>query len=188
MATKEDVLGNPAADGYVLTSTTAGVRSWTNLSNPVLHNDVSNSGTTAVIVEETLKTYTLPGGTLDTNGDVLMIVAAFTTAANANAKTIKLNFGATTCLTTGAIATNNHEYILRATITRITNTTQFVTAEIFCYEAAGAALVSTFTFGNQSSPAETLSADVDIKILGTNAVASANDIVCKSLMVYNLNK
>lgn len=188
LATKEDSLGNPAADGYVLTSTVAGVRSWSNLPNPILHNDVSNSGTTAIITEEILKTYTLPGGTLDSDGDALYVEAVLETAANANNKTINLKFGVTTLVSTGAIVSNNSRFIIKATITRVSSTSQYCFAEIFGYEGVSTALVTAATFGGPTSPGETLSADVDLVVTGQNGVAAANDIICKSLMVYNLNK
>lgn len=43
LATKENVLGNPAADGYILTSTAAGVRSWQNgaTDSNAIHTNVS---------------------------------------------------------------------------------------------------------------------------------------------------
>lgn len=171
-STYEPALGLPANDGYTLTSDTAGVRSWTPLNNPILENVTANTETTAIITEEILKTYTLPGGMLDTDGDQLEIIAIYQTAANANVKTITLKFGATTLGTTGAVAYNATTIVVRAVVNRVDGTNQ----SAICTISTSTGVV----FVAYTTPGETLSADLDIQMCATNGVASAGDIIARS--------
>lgn len=86
--------------------------------------------------EEVLRTYTLPGGTMATNGDRLFIRAVFSLAANANSKTMALKIGGIggTLLALQTTTQNGSVVVLEATVYRTAPTTgdcyriQFLTA------------------------------------------------------------
>lgn len=187
LATKENSLGNPAANGYVLSSTTGGTRSWVpNQNNVVLHNDISNNATTAVITQEVLKTYTLPGGTMDLDGDILVIRAVYQTAANANNKTVSIYFGATKVADSTAVAMNDDTVVVEAVINRLEVAAQAAASTLMIADTTTVATVSYAAA--YSTPGETLSADVDIECRATNGVAAANDIICRQFSVSIFKK
>ena len=73
--------------------------------------------------EEILYTYTLPANTLDTDGQCIHIVAIATTAANANNKTIQLNFGSDGVAIMSALAENGGGFWVEARIWRVSANT-----------------------------------------------------------------
>lgn len=94
------------------------------ISNSVLQFadlQVSSSGS---VSEEILHTYTLPANKLNNQGDSIRVSAFFKTAANANAKTMKIYFGSNECITmTGTI--NNERCMLVAEVSRESSTVQY---------------------------------------------------------------
>ncbi len=171
LAAKEASLGNPASNGMVLASTTGGVRSWIAQSNSVLENVTANTQTTAITTEEILKTYTLTGGTLDTDGDQIEINGVYQTAANGNNKTETIKFGATTVATTGVVAFNNVTLSFRVIINRTGAATQ---SAIGILTSSAGAVYMTY-----STPAETLSGSVAIQMCSTNGTAAAGDSIAR---------
>ena len=187
LATKEAGLGNPAADGYSLTSTAAGVRSWQPNGNfPIRYNTTANNGTTAIITEEILKTYSLPAASMDTDGDSVDIETIYQTAATANAKTITVYFGATAI---GTITGNfNADTILvKATVNRIGAMTQSAYCQIFVFDTAapGTLVAQAVAY---TLPGETLSGAVSINFAATNGVAALNDVVSRQASVRLMQK
>ncbi|OHC00342.1 MAG: hypothetical protein A2Z57_04425 [Planctomycetes bacterium RIFCSPHIGHO2_12_39_6] len=182
----ELLLGNPAADGLILSSTAAGVRSWIpNAQQEVLYNITANNGTTAIITEEILKTYTLPGGTVLLDDDILYVRGVYQTAATANGKTMTIYFGATSVATiTGAF--NAQTIIVEGEINRIDINNQSASFKITEYDTATGAWVSENGF--YTLPAENLAADVDIKFAATNGVASLGDILSRQASVKIFGK
>ena len=180
LATKEDLLGNPAIDGYVLQSTTTGTRSWRPSGVAIVLYDVtSNNQTTAVIRQESLKTYAVPALTMATDGtngsgSVMRIEAIYQTAANANAKTVSIDFGATTLISaTGNF--NAETILLECVVTRIDVNNQ---------SAWGRVTTSSGIFDVlYTLPGENLAADFDVIANGQNGVAVANDIINRKLTV-----
>jgi hypothetical protein len=138
--------------------------------------DNGTAGTTAVITEETLLTYTLPASSLTQDGRGVRIRAWGTTAANANLKTIKLKFGATNVLDTGAVASNGETWYFEADVYRTGAATQDAIGKPYFYVAA-------INGGQITNPAETLSAGFAIVVSGQNGTATANDIVAEGLSV-----
>lgn len=129
---------------------------------------VANSGSS----ETDLLSVTLPGGSLYKNGQSVEIVAYGQTAANTNNKTLKLYFGGSLLLNTGAVPVNNKEWTLRAVVTRRGSTIQYS----ICSGIYDSANVIGFT-----APAETLASDVVIKCTG-QGVASG-DITHRGLLL-----
>lgn len=133
--------------------------------------------------EDQLGTVTIPANTLDTNnGSCVRITAWGITAANANSKTIKLYFGATVLVTlVHASAINDAPWKLEGLVFRISSTTQEAFGEGRTKAAGATAAAYTVTMQTRSTPGETLTGDVIVKVTG-EAVAD-NDITLKALFV-----
>lgn len=123
---------------------------------------VSNSGTG----QTNLISYDLSANSLQNNGDILEIEAWGVYAANGNNKTVTLEFGSQTILTTGAIAANNGAWRIKAKVIRTTATTEEIIAEIISGNSSVADSV-TRTAGTQ-----TLSNDINIKCTATGGASS----------------
>lgn len=135
----------------------------------------TQAATTAVVTEENLYSVSLPGGTLDDDGEAIRIFAFGTVAANANAKTIKLYFGAATLQTYNAGTGNNLSWWIEATVIRTGAATQL---------GMGALLIGgTHTNNVLATPTETLSGAVTIRVTGQNGTASAGDIVFRGAKI-----
>lgn len=131
----------------------------------------ANSGTG----QTDLIDYTLKAKSLANNGDVLEIDAWGKYAANANNKTITLEFGGQVILTTGAIAANDGSWRIKAKIIRTAAATQEIIAEIISSNSSVADSV-TRTAGTQ-----TLSNDLTIKCTATGGASS--DITQYALLI-----
>ena len=138
--------------------------------------DNGTAGTTAVVTEETLLTYTLPANSLTQNGRGVRVRAWGTTAANANLKTVRLKFGATNVLDTGAVASNGETWYFEADVYRTGAATQDAIGKPYFY-------VAGINNGQITNPAETLSAGFAIVVSGQNGTATVNDIVAEGLSV-----
>ena len=182
LATKEDSLGNPAADGMVLSSTAAGVRSWVSNDSgaSIVYNTTANNATAANTTKTTLKTYTLPADTLAVDGDILIIRAIFQTAANANGKTVGIDFGATT-VATATFDANNDTFEVIAIINRVGQNSQSSMGKALQWDTSSGAAVGNY--GSYTTPAENLAADIVINIFGTNGMAAASDIISRQASV-----
>lgn len=180
--TREPELGTPPQLAYVLTSDLSNNRSWIpNGMNPIIHSEISNSGTPADTSSHILKTYLLPGGTVVNPGDEIHIDAVWLFAANGNTKTATLTYGASTIWSSGAHAFNGEPTVVRSRIVVI---------------SGNAEDVSSGTIGTNTIPiipslisaAEVISADVTITATGQNGSASANDVICRELVVTIVKK
>jgi hypothetical protein len=131
--------------------------------------------------EDVLSSVILPANALDTNFvSALRITGWGICAANANAKTIKLYFGATV-LTTMAVAVNDGAWRVDAVVVRIGVGNQEAIGEARERAYAAGASVYSGVHILQTNPVETLSSPVTIKTTG-EGVAN-NDIIAKCLMV-----
>lgn len=183
LATKEDSLPASGGDTFVLQKTIAGAYSFVpNQGNEVLSNTTANNATGANLTKTTLKSYTVAGDTLSADGDVLYGQGVWQTAANANAKTVGIDFGATTLVTTTGNY-NAQTITAECWINRTGGVTQSAIGKLTIADTTTGVVASTVI--TYSTPAETLSADVDIDQFGTNGVASANDIISRQFSVYN---
>lgn len=127
--------------------------------------------------EDDLISYILPKNTLQNNGDILEIIAYGTTAANADGKTIKLIFGATTLFDTGSIDFNSSAWCIRCEITCISNT---ALQAIATFQGDFALLTSTSTFTDVT---ENLTTPLTIKCTGASASSETDDIIQKGLTI-----
>lgn len=134
--------------------------------------------------EDTLQTYTLPGGSLGSNGQAVRITAFGRLAANTHNRSFRLYFGAT--LVGGTTSITNAAVViwrLEAIVVRTGASTQQ------CYEFAYAGATNaapTFQFNLFTSPTETLANDIVIKVTGQTLTAAANDIICDYMSVEML--
>lgn len=126
--------------------------------------DSSNTGS----AETDLYTYNVTFGTLAKQGSSILIFAAGTTAANGNNKTLKLKFGSSTLLTTGAFAGNGVSWTLQAELVRNGASTQVSWAQFF-----GSATLTSLI--KTSSLTEDLSINNTLKLTGQGTATS--DIV-----------
>lgn len=180
-ASKEPALGNPAANGYVLASTTVGVRSWVPQTLPsginvLAGGDPTPVGTGANTTLTVLKTFTLLGGTLANNGDQIVIEAKGVFGADGNDKKLSFRIGSSS--TAVVISSqNNINYYVTCTMTRSSATTLYYTMKFFYDDgtsilSSGTALTATLANNNA------------VSIMGQNGTAVANDVVCE---FYNVN-
>lgn len=154
------------ADGYVLSSTTAGAMSWVSKTGSINTEttQVGNVGTG----EDQLFSYTIPASTLAVNGNSISGTFAGTVAANANVKTLKFKFGATTIMTT--VVTNSSitsSWAFDYTIVRTSATTQKCTIRLHNPDGLGVSYYAT--------AGETLSGTVALVLTGE--ATADNDIV-----------
>jgi len=119
--------------------------------------------------------YDLAKNSLKNNGDILEIEAWGVYEANGNNKTITLEFGSQTILTTGAIAANDGSWRIKAKIIRTAAATQEIIAEIISSNASVSDSV-TRTAGTQ-----TLSNELTIKCTATGGASS--DITQYALLI-----
>lgn len=95
LGAKEDDLGLPASDGQVLSSTTAGVRTWISNSTDIALDGNATTSSSTASVETTLRTVTIPAATLSTNGSAIMLKFSGQFGANVDSKTFKGKFNGT---------------------------------------------------------------------------------------------
>lgn len=184
-----DLITNPPVNTYALTwnGSTGKAEFLPAKFHNVLNNDIGNAGIIANLLEQTLKTYTLPAGELATNEDFIEIDALFTLSYPANILynfILKLYFGSAVFSTT----INNIKILklkINAKINRTGAATQFVEINTF----RGTFPVSIL--GNVITTAtETLAAPIIIKVTGQNltAPATANLIVLNYMKILKNNK
>lgn len=125
-----------------------------------------------------LMTYSIPAGSLATNGDTIHVVCAGIFAANANNKTLTLVYGGTTLISTGAVAFNAADWHIEAWITRTGATTQRAIAMF----SSGSTLLTSSS--DYTTPAETLSGAVTIKCTGLSGSSATDDIQQTLMKVY----
>ncbi|MBL7739620.1 MAG: hypothetical protein JNK14_10395, partial [Chitinophagaceae bacterium] len=113
--------------------------------------------------EDDLQTYSIPAGTLATDGDYIDFVMSFSVAVNS---TLKVYYGATQLFSYAALATDA-VYRVTGQIVRTGAATQRAT---FVMTAGGATVVTGY-----QTPTETLSGAVTLKATGQGT--SNNDIV-----------
>lgn len=134
--------------------------------------------------EDTLMTYTLPGGTLSADGDTLRVRQAVKFATNGNVKTIKQYFGGSVTYGLAAAISGGTEptgfFVFETSYTRTSATTVVsVTAVNISTDSitqGASAVLQTVT--------ETLSGDLTIRLAGESASSASNDLVQVFQHVY----
>lgn len=115
------------------------------------------------IGEDDLITYSVPANTLATNGDYISFRCSGTIANSINAKRLRVKFGATTIMDTGAAGfpiSTAIQWVLEGEIIRTGAATQKCNASLSTNNA------SLATYVGYSTAAETLSGAVTVKLTG----------------------
>jgi hypothetical protein len=163
-------------DGEVITRSAASATgaAWVDpLASRTLFTNVVPASTT-ILTEETLMSYTLPAGALAVNGRGVRFTTRGVLAANGNTKTIRLYFGATAIAVLSG--TGASVWAMNGWVWRTGAATQMGSAD---QAMSGIAI---WTPGAGTTPAETLSGTVLIKVTGT-APTAVGDITARVLMV-----
>lgn len=127
-----------------------------------------------------LMTFSIPGGTLERDGDSIRVWFGGITAANGNTKTVALSFGSQSIgnVVNGALSGGTWGGVL--TVIRTGAATQL--AYFNSSDTAGNNAVT-----RTATPTETLSGAVVVKVVGTSAASADNDVV-QQFMVVELAK
>lgn len=141
----------------------------------VLTTSTTATCTIADTTETNLWSYSLPGATLDTDGRGLRVTVWGSVATDANAKTIKAYFGATTLQIYTAGTASNQGWKIVGEILRTGATTQIGNFNMN--------MGSAFLANLNSNPAETLSGAVLVRVTGTNGIATLNEICVRGAIV-----
>lgn len=172
-----------STDGQVLTSDGAGGAAWedaTGSSSPTAGTYLLTANTTPVgnvgTGNDDLITYSLPAGTLAADGDSIRCIFSGTFAANTNAKTGTIYFGASNSLVISNSSSGVLHWLAEMVVTRLSATTQRIHIR---GNSNGAAVYNQYLDG-----AETLANAITIKVVGTGT--SNDDIVQKFLTVEYL--
>jgi hypothetical protein len=173
---------SPSADNvFEWVCTTAGtVGTWTpNYNTSRRLSKVLYSSTTTVgnvgAGEDDLSSFTVPAGTLATDGDFLRIVAWGEFAANANAKQVKAKFDTHQMFATGSLALNGSSWRMDVTISRISAATQRGSVGWFSSDALLLASAGT------SNPSRTLANALIFNLTGE--ATSNDDIIQRGMIV-----
>jgi len=162
-----------SGDILVLTAGSAGTYGLSGLLRSSAN--ATQVGTDADVLEKDLHTYTLPAGSLGIDGQTIRYVAQGTFQANTNTKTIRIYFGATVALTfTGDTDNNGGGWRLEMEVQRTGAAAQKASAILWDQGATAAGINLAVT-----TPGETLSGAVVVKVTGQNGTATANDIVAE---------
>lgn len=131
--------------------------------------DVAHDGTGT----DTFYSYSIPAGTMATDGDRVEFKYVATFAANANNKTILAVYGGTTMYTSGTVAKNGGSVTVEGSVVRTGAATQRFELRVLD-DASTTRFPTVSAYG---TAAETLSGAVAISFQGTAGAAS--DIVAK---------
>lgn len=150
----------------------------------VLH--AAYSGANVGTSETDMSSYSLPAGTLGTDGKSLRITAWGVTAATANLKTVKIYFGATEM--SRPIANNAANDIGWWSLGYVVRTGA-ATQNAFARSGMGTHVVGTNESSNDVmvvTPGETMSGAITIKVTGQDAAAS-NGTLLKGFIIELLS-
>lgn len=131
--------------------------------------------------EDDLMTYTIPANTMPVNGDRITFRASGTIANNVNAKRLRVKYGGTTIMDTGAAGipvSAAIQWVVEGEIIRTGAATQKCNANLSTNNATLA------TYVGYSTAAETLTNAITLKLTGE--ATSTNDIVQETFS-YRIN-
>lgn len=151
-------------------------------SGSLLDSDSTLAGTPGNTTETTLRTYNLPAATLSSNGWFVRAIYWGRTAANANNKTVRFKFGATT-FSSGASAISGPAWILETLIRRNAPGNQDMFSRILTKDGGttwGSNMLGYMAF---QEPAENLNGAVAMSLTGENGFAQASDILYEGSII-----
>jgi hypothetical protein len=143
----------------------------------------NGSGVGNVSTGETdLFTYAMPGATLSADNKAVRLNIFGTFANNGNSKTVKVYFGSTVIGTPASSSTSTGTWFALCTVIRTSATTQVG----WCRTGQNNGASETANLGTVTTPAETMSGSITIKVTGQSGTAS-NDVLAKGFIVTLLN-
>ncbi len=146
-----------------------------------LTDSTSTTSGTVQSTEYVLNTITLKANSFNANGRAITVRAWGTTAANANAKNLKIYFGTTAVATVTGSTASGKDYNISMTVVRTGSSTQSGVASIMIDTATSA------TMAVNGSIAETDSADIVITVKSANTAAAAASATGKGLVAEFTN-
>jgi hypothetical protein len=174
-------VGGGASDTSLNRVAAGQISAGTSTTKPVIDGTLFTSSTqictAADLVATTGFTFTLPAGSLNTNGRGIHIDAVFVTGATANTKTIAVNFGASNVGGRTTATDNNQVIRVEVDVMRASATTQVAISK------TGVSTLNATTtlasLGQFLAPAETLANAIVVNAIMTNSTAAASDICFK---------
>lgn len=163
-----------------LSAIQAGDGTATFAASGIIDINTTGVGTDADTNEKTLMSYSIPANTLANDGDTMRVTVVISLAANGNLKQVSLKFGATTFFNDSQ-SPNDKTSIFSCTISRTGVGAQDISQENNASGIWGAGKNGGFT-----TTAEDETGAILFSVTGQNGVASANDIVCQTLMIEYL--
>jgi hypothetical protein len=145
----------------------------------ILEHDYADHACDASGATQTLYSYTMPGDTVASNGDVIKISLLYQLAANSNGKTCTLQFGGTdvlTYFTDSLVNADNNMVRLEAFVTRTGAVTQDI--EVIATRSGVASPKHSFTTGTAD-----FTATIDIDANCLSATSTASDITLKDFRI-----
>nr|QYA18514.1 hypothetical protein KOM_12_245 [Clandestinovirus] len=152
-----------------------------NYYKPVMVFGVATSAVTASTggVNGTAYTFTIPVGTLASIGHSLEIMVTGTTANNANAKSVGVQWGSGTAYTSALKTSTNAPFDMRFTILRTSSSTVGTFTGHLAHNTGG---LSSNTFGAHFVSASNFDQDQTLSIIYNSSAAS--DIVLRNARVF----
>lgn len=148
----------------------------------VLSNASTNVTTSLVATETDLFNFSLPANSLSVTNQYLHLQARVRNAATANAKQTRVYFGATLIGDSTSVAANGNWWMVDCFVWRTGAATQKAICGANNIQNAASWGTAAGGGANISTPAETLSGAVVVRLTGTDAVAAAGT----NLEAYNL--
>lgn len=138
----ELALDSPGVNGMILSSTTAGVRSWIDPPKVLYLNNQFNPVSNTYGSETNAHQYTIAANELSTDGDMLEIVVSGSLVQDATNKTIKFYFGTNSHATFVIGGAPLAGYSIRINLIRISSTSFRVTATASNHYTTGLCQIS----------------------------------------------
>lgn len=148
-------------------------------STALLYTTLTAVPDAALNTEQTLASYSLPGGTLSV-GTKLRILASFSAGADGNNKTFKCYFGASV-ISSGVLTTNAKNGSCELIVTKIAAAAQIAYGNMLVDTTPITGYVNLAGSDNDASA-------ITIKFTGTNGSSVAGDIVLNDFSVERLGK
>jgi len=126
-----------------------------------------------------LQTYAMPGGTLSTIGQGILIQGWGTFNSNTHTKTLTFNFGSQTILTHSASVFNGQSWMFLGKIIKTAANAQIITGTLY----VSGMVPFTYTVTGSQNDGST----INIEILGQTSVATADDVVCSAMLVETVS-
>lgn len=143
-----------------------------NLGAIVLSNSSTNVTTTLAATEQDLFNFSVPASTLSANNQYVVLSFRDRNAATANTKRLRFYFGATVIGDSTAVASNDTWWNGDCVIWRTGAATQKAICQAVTQGNGVSWATATGAGANISTPAETLSGAVVVRVTGTDAVAA----------------